>query len=152
MDDKDIGVFTSGLVPIRPANVDPAMPINGTGGEEWRGYYPAKDHPQGLNPRSGEIVNWNNRTQAGYEAADDNWALGAVQRVSLLLRNLGTGSGITPQAIVGAMNAAATQDVREVTLEPLLAKVLRRGKAPNARDAAMLKVLDALVPARRQPA
>ena len=41
------------------------------------------------------------------------------------------------------MNAAATQDVREVTLEPLLSKLLRRGKAPNARDATMLATLDA---------
>ncbi len=31
MDDKNIGVFTSGLVPIRPNNVDPDLPINGTG-------------------------------------------------------------------------------------------------------------------------
>lgn len=31
IDGKNIGVFTSGLVPIRPKNVDPAMPINGTG-------------------------------------------------------------------------------------------------------------------------
>jgi acyl-homoserine lactone acylase PvdQ len=142
MDDKDIGVFTSGLIPIRPANVDSSLPINGTGKEEWRGWVPFKDHPQGINPPSGEIVNWNNRTEAGYEAADDNWALGAVHRVSLLLRNLGHGGHITPQRLVSAMNEAATQDVREVNVEPLLSKVLHGGRAPNARDAKMLALLD----------
>ncbi len=140
-DDKDIAVFTSGLIPIRPRNVDPALPIDGRGGEEWRGTVPARDHPQGINPRSGEIVNWNNRTEAGYEAPDDNWSLGAVQRVSLLLRNLGHGGGITPQHVVGAMNAAATQDVREVTLEPVLSRLLRTGRAPSARAAQELSLL-----------
>ena len=77
IDDKDIGVFTSGLVPILPRNVDQDLPLNGTGKEEWRGWVPFKDHPQGINPPSGEIINWNNRTEAGYEAPDDNWLYGA---------------------------------------------------------------------------
>ncbi len=143
VDDKDIGVFTSGLIPIRPSNVDPAMPINGRGKEEWRGWVSFKNHPQGNNPRSGEIVNWNNRPQAGYEAPDDNWSLGAVQRVDLLLRNLGSGRHLAPAKVVSAMNAAATQDVREITLEPVLSKLLHRGRAPSARAAKMLSLLDA---------
>lgn len=97
----------------------------------------------GINPRSGEIVNWNNRPQAGYEAPDDNWSLGAVQRVDLLLRNLGSGGNLTPAKVVSAMNAAATQDVREITLEPVLSKLLHRGRAPSARAAKMLSLLDA---------
>ncbi len=143
MDDKDIGVFTSGLVPIRPPNVDPALPIDGRGREEWRGYVSFRSHPQGINPRSGEIVNWNNRTEAGYEAPDDNWSLGALQRVDLLLNNLGHGGNLTPARIVSAMNSAATQDVREMTFEPVLSKLLHGGRAPSARDAKMLTLLDA---------
>ena len=143
IDDKDIGVFTSGLVPIRPSNVDPALPIDGRGHEEWRGTASFKNHPQGIDPPSGEIVNWNNRPQAGYEAPDDNWSLGNAQRVRLLLHNLGTGGHVTPAAIVSAMNAAATQDVREMTIEPVLSKLLRGGRPPTARDAKMLALLDA---------
>ncbi len=143
MDDRDIGVFTSGLIPIRPRNVDPALPIDGRGGEEWRGWVPAKDHPHGINPPNGEIINWNNRTQAGYEAPDNNWSLGVGQRVALLMRNLGYGRGVTPQQVVGAMNEAATQDVREVTLEPTLSKLLHGGHAPSARAETELALLDA---------
>jgi acyl-homoserine lactone acylase PvdQ len=143
MDDKDIGVFTSGLVPIRPANADPALPIDGRGNEEWRGTVSFKNHPQGSNPPNGQIVNWNNRVQLGYEAADDRWALGAVQRVDLLLNNLGSGGHLTPASLVAAMNEAATQDVREMTFEPVLSKLLKTGPAPNARDAQMLALLDA---------
>jgi hypothetical protein len=142
MDDKDIGVFTSGLVPIRPVNADPALPLNGAGKEEWRGFASFKDHPQGIDPPDGEIVNWNNRPQAGYEAPDDNWMLGAVQRVDLLLNNLGEGGGVTPARVVSAMNEAATQDVREMTLEPLLSKLLHGSRAPSARAAQMLSLLD----------
>ena len=142
IDDKDIGMFTSGLVPIRPANVDPDLPINGTGHEEWRGYVPFKDHPQGINPPIGQIVSWNNRSEAGYEAPDDNPWLGAAQRVDLLLANLGHGSDLTATRVVSAMNEAATQDVREVTVEPVLSKLLHGGRAPRARDAQMLALLD----------
>jgi acyl-homoserine lactone acylase PvdQ len=142
MDDKNIGVFTSGLVPVRPKNADQDLPLNGTGHEEWRGYVSFKNHPQGLNPTSGEIVNWNNRPQAGYEAPDDNWMLGAVQRVTLLLNNLGHGKNLAPARVVSAMNEAATQDVREMTIEPVLSKLLHGGSAPNGRDAEMLKLLD----------
>jgi acyl-homoserine lactone acylase PvdQ len=143
VDDKSIGVFTSGLVPIRPSNVDPGLPIDGRGNEEWHGWVTPKNHPQGINPGSGQIVNWNNRTQAGYQAPDDNWSLGALQRVNLLLRNLGNSGHLTPAAVVSAMNAAATQDMREVTLEPVLSRVLHGGHPPNARDAKMLALLDA---------
>ena len=143
MDDKNIGVFTSGLVPIRPANVDPDLPINGTGHEEWRGFVSFKNHPQGMNPPNGEIINWNNRPEAGYQAPDDNWSLGAIQRVDLLINNLGHGGNLTPARVVSAMNEAATQDVREMLLEPILSKVLRGGRAPTARDAKMLTLLDA---------
>ena len=143
VDDKNIGVFTSGLIPIRPSNVDPALPIDGRGGEEWKGTVDFKHHPQGINPPNGQIVNWNNRPQAGYEAPDDNWSLGALQRVDLLLHNLGTGRNLTPAKLVAAMNAAATQDVREMTFEPVLSKLLRTGRAPSARAAKMLALLDA---------
>ena len=46
-------MFISGLVPIRPSNVDPAMPINGTGKEEWKGFVSFKRQlakSQGSNP------------------------------------------------------------------------------------------------------
>ncbi len=143
MDDKDIGVFTSGLLPIQPSNVDQDLPINGTGHEEWRGYVSQGHHPQGINPPNGEIVNWNSRTEAGYEAPDDNWMLGAVHRVELLMDNLGRGGHLTPANVVSAMNEAATQDLREMTVEPVLSKLLRGGHAPSARDAKMLSLLDA---------
>jgi acyl-homoserine lactone acylase PvdQ len=142
-DDKDIGVFTSGLVPIRPSNVDQALPMNGTGKEEWRGDISFQQHPHGINPPNGEIVNWNNRPQAGYEAPDDNWMYGALHRVSMLMDNLGHGSHLTPARVVSAINEAATQDIRDALFEPVLSKLLHGGHAPSPRDSKMLALLDA---------
>ena len=67
---------------------------------------------------------------------------GAVQRVGLLIDNLGNGDNLTPARVVSAMNEAAAQDVREMTIEPVLSKLLHGGRAPNARDAEMLALLD----------
>ena len=89
VDDRDIGLFTSGAVPIRPPDVDPGLPIDGRGRYEWRGTIPFARHPHGANPASGQIVNWNNRSVHGYRAADDNWSMGSVQRVQLLDRTWG---------------------------------------------------------------
>ena len=140
---KHIAVFTSGLIPIRPRNVDPGLPIDGRGSEEWHGFASFAQHPHGEDPASGQIVNWNNRIQAGYQAPDDNWSLGSVHRVDLLLQNLGSGRRLTPALIVGAMNKAATQDVRAQTFEPVLSRLLHTGRAPDKRAAAMLALLDA---------
>src|SRR2546423_2841380 len=142
MDAETRVVSAGGGTQLRRGNAARALPITGTGGEEWRGYVSFSNHPQGMNPRSGQIVNWNNRPEAGYEAPSDNWSLGAIQRVDLLLNNLGPGRHLTPARITSAMNAAATQDVREMLLEPVLSKLLRGGRAPNARDAEMLALLD----------
>jgi acyl-homoserine lactone acylase PvdQ len=141
LDDHDIGLFTSGDVPIRPADVDPGLPIDGRGKYEWRGSISFAQHPQGINPPSGQIVNWNNRPIGGYRAADDEWSLGAVQRVDLLDANLGAGKE-TLASVTSAMNEAATQDVRAMEFEPVLADVLRGSPAPNARAGQMLELLD----------
>jgi acyl-homoserine lactone acylase PvdQ len=142
VDDRDIGVFTSGRVPIRPPDVDPGLPIDGRGGHEWRGFVPFDRHPQGIDPPDGQIVNWNNKTIAGYRAADDNWSLGALQRVQLLTNNLGRGGSQTLASLTTAMNKAATQDVRAIEFEPILAAVLRTGPAPSPREEQMLQILD----------
>ena len=143
VDDRDIGLFTSGHVPIRPPDVDPGLPIDGRGKHEWRGFIGFAQHPRGVNPPDGRIINWNNRSMQGYRASDTEWSLGPVQRVELLTRNLGKSTRKqTLASLTAAMNKAATQDVRAIEFEPVLADVLRGGPAPDARDEQLLQVLD----------
>jgi acyl-homoserine lactone acylase PvdQ len=142
-DDKDIGMFTSGLIPTRPRNVDPSLPIDGRGSEEWHGDATFKQHPMSVDPPSGEIINWNNRPEAVYQAPDDNWSLASIHRVDLLIHNVPKRQLLSPTMLVGAMNEAATQDPREMLFEPVLSKLLRTGPAPSPRAARMLALLDA---------
>lgn len=143
IDNKHVAEYTSGLLPIRHKAVDPGLPTKGTGKFEWRGFLSAKGHPHGTNPKSGAMVNWNNSVARGFGSADDEWGrAGTVGRVDMLNRNLKKNKRKgkwTMAAVVSAMNAGATQDVRSMLSTPLLAQLLKGSKAPDATSAAMLK-------------
>lgn len=148
IDNKDIALYTSGLLPMRAPGVDPGLLTKGTGPYEWRGFLSNNRHPHGKNPKSGLMVNWNNSVAHGFGSADDEWGrAGSVQRVNMLTRMLhqnkirtrGRNKGKwTMASVVSAMNAGATQDVRAIFTVPLLAKLLRGSKAPNAQAQRML--------------
>jgi acyl-homoserine lactone acylase PvdQ len=138
-DSKHIAMYSSGRLPLRNPNVNPGLPTNGNGSYEWRGWLAPNAHVHVVDPPSGQIVNWNNKPGAAFGAADDNWSYGSVHRVQLL-NNALPKDKTTPAGVVGAMNKAATKDLR-ANLVPLLAKVLAGGSAPNQRDAQMLQLL-----------
>jgi acyl-homoserine lactone acylase PvdQ len=140
-DSKHIATYSSGRLPLRPAGVNSGLPTNGNGSYEWRGWLGANSHPHAVDPPGGAIVNWNNKPAAAFGAADDNWSYGSVHRVQLLNSALPKGR-LTPAAVVGAMNAAATKDLR-ANLVPLLAKAMARGTAASPRAAQMLQLLQA---------
>jgi acyl-homoserine lactone acylase PvdQ len=140
-DDRHIAEVTTGLLPLRAPDVDPGLPTNGDGNHEWRGFLAASRHPQQVDPQSGEIVNWNNKAARGFEAADDAWSYGISHRVDLLNRNVARRQKHTLTTLVGAMNAAATQDLRAIDVVPELAVALRGAPAPSARASQMLSLL-----------
>jgi penicillin amidase len=86
------------------------------------------------------ILNWNNKPAAGVGSADDNWSYGSVHRVDLLTAAVGTGKH-SLATLAGAMNMAATQDLRAVRVLPVIADVLRTGPAPTPRAERMLSLL-----------
>jgi acyl-homoserine lactone acylase PvdQ len=141
-DNRDIAYFSSGRLPVRPASVDLGLPTNGDGNFEWQGFEPQKAHPQAIDPKSGVIVNWNNKPALGFASADDHWAYGSLQRVQLLARGLAARKKHTPASVVAAMNRAATQDFRAVMVLPAISAVLDGTPAPSPRDAQMLELLE----------
>ena len=85
IDDKNIAMYTAGLLPIRNKKVDPGLPTLGTGKYEWTGFLDKKDHPQGIDPEDGTITNWNQTTAKGFAAADNEFGHnGSVGRIDLL--------------------------------------------------------------------
>jgi acyl-homoserine lactone acylase PvdQ len=144
-DAHHIAAFTSGRLPIRPADVDPGLLTNGNGGFEWKGFLSAARHPHQTDPKRGYIVNWNNNMAKGFGAADDEWMrAGAIGRVDLLNKNLArlaVNGKQTLATVTSAMNAAASQDVRAIDTVPLLARLLAGSTAPSPRAQQMLDLL-----------
>lgn len=132
-DDRDIAQFTSGRLPLRQGDVNPALPRLGTGEFDWTGFAPFAGHPRAVNPPSGVILNWNNKPARGFAAADDDWSAGAVQRVDLLAARIAQRPKHSLGSVVAAMNQAATQDLRAVRVWPAIRAVLATGAAPTPR-------------------
>jgi acyl-homoserine lactone acylase PvdQ len=149
IDDKHVAEYTTGLLPERPKGVDPSLPTIGTGKWEWRGVAPSRVHPHGIDPThtpvKGTMTNWNNVSAHGFGASDDAWnANGTSARVDLLNYNLARlrrHGKWTLAGVTSAMNASATQDVRAILTVPVLQRLLKGSKAPNARAARMLALL-----------
>lgn len=140
-DDRDIAMYSAGLLPRRHPRVDPRLPTKGTGGYEWRGYLPASAHPQQINPASGALVNWNNKPARGWGSSDSEWSYGPVQRVDLLNAGIAARPTHDLASVTAAMNAAATQDLRAIAVVPLLGRLLAGTQAPTARAQASLDAM-----------
>lgn len=146
IDNQHIAEFTSGLLPLRHPDVDPGLLTDGTGKYEWKGFLDDAGHPQGIDPKDGTIVNWNQTVAKGFGTADDEWGRsGSVARNDLLTKNLdrlankkGKWSLAT---VTSAMNAGATQDVRAIDTVPLLKRLLKGSTAPNDQAQQMLAQL-----------
>jgi len=141
-DDRDIAMFSSGRLPKRPRGIDSGLPTVGSGRYEWKGFLSPAEHAQGINPPSGTIVNWNNTPATGFGAADSLWGRGSIHRSLLLQHALDRSPTPTLDAVVAAMNRAATQDLRVMEVLPAIAAVLDTGPAPTPRAAQMLQLLE----------
>jgi acyl-homoserine lactone acylase PvdQ len=142
-DNRDIAIFSSGRLPQRSHDVDVGLPAKGTGKYEWEGFLPQWRHPQVINPRDGDILNWNNKPASFFPAADNNWGYGSVVRNQLLEDAVNRRHRHSLGSLVAAMNRAATQDLRTAKVLPSIAGVLAQRPAPNARDQHMLELLEA---------
>jgi acyl-homoserine lactone acylase PvdQ len=132
-DDKDIAFYSSGRLPVRAPGTDPALPTVGTGDYDWRSFLLFVGHARAIDPKSGVILNWNNKPAANVGAADSNFSFGSVQRVDLLSAAIAGRKKHTLASVVSAMNNAATEDLRVLRLWPLIRAVLDTGSAPSAR-------------------
>ena len=141
-DDRDIAMFSSGRLPLRAAGTDSALPTVGTGEYDWRGFLRFGAHAQRINPPSGAILNWNNKPAADVDVSDSNFAYGSVHRNDLLRAAVAGRKKHNLATLTGAMNKAATQDLRVARVWPTIRAVLQTGQAPSARAEAAAGLLD----------
>ena len=141
-DDREIAMVSTGRLPVRPAGVDTGLPTIGDGRFEWQGFIPPEQHPQQTR-KDGVILNWNNKPAHGWTAADDVWHYGSVVRNELFRAGIAATRKHTLPSVVSVMNRAATTDLRNDQLLPVIDAVLRTGPAPSARAQRMLELLRA---------
>ena len=121
-----------------------ACPPTARASYEWRGFEQGSKDTRTRSSRSGVLNNWNNKPARGFPAADDQWSYGSIKRVDLLNDNTAKVKRHTLATLTGAMNAAATQDVRvdEVRAGAGAAAEGRHRRRARAR-ASMLELLEA---------
>jgi acyl-homoserine lactone acylase PvdQ len=127
-DNRDIAYFSSGRLPLRDDEVDFDLPRWGDAEYDWNGWLPMSRHPQQVNPPSGHLVSWNNKTAPGFSAADGVYGYGPVYRSLALADRIerATSSGQTVDAtrLAGMVQDAATVDSRARYTLPMLLRVL----------------------------
>ena len=146
-------MYTSGRLPLRAKGVDSGLPTDGRGRHEWRGFLSAKAHPQGRNPRGGVLNNWNNKPALGFPARRRPvrlWLRAARGPAEQGHREARRKHDLA--SVIGAMNAAATQDVRAVVFQPVLSRRAAGRSALPARGRCRCSACSRLAPGRRQPA
>jgi acyl-homoserine lactone acylase PvdQ len=142
-DEKEAGVFTSGLLPLRRKGSDGSLVNDGRGAFDWAPkFLSAKAHPQG-SVTTGTVINWNNRPAPGFVAGDDRFGSeGPLQRVDMLNGEIARTKKHTLGSVVAAMNVAAVGDVRGYSFWPTMRAMLAKGKAPSARAKTMVDLVD----------
>ena len=142
LDHRDIAFFSTGRLPIRAPGTNPSLPTLGTGRYDWRGFLKPRQHPQEINPKSGLILNWNNKPAAGFGAADNNWSYQSVQRNDLFK---GFKRRSRLHEVLGIANRAATQDLRAVEVWPVIDAVLQGGPPPDDRSRQAVALVNAWI-------
>ncbi|HEX3318461.1 MAG TPA: penicillin acylase family protein [Solirubrobacteraceae bacterium] len=126
------GLYTTGLLPIRPNGADSDLVTNGRGKYEWTGYLKPSGHPQGTVP-NGLLVNWNNKPAPKFAASDTRFGNETMlPREQMLRKNLNETGVHTLATVTGAMNKTATADVRGYLFWPILKAMLDKGSPPSA--------------------
>jgi acyl-homoserine lactone acylase PvdQ len=146
--------FNSGSNPVRPAHVDPNLPIAATPANHWVGwnpenntaqYTPAAAHPQSVNQDF--YISWNNKQAKDFSASDGNFSFGPVHRGDMLDRGvraaIANGQKVDRAAVIKIAEAAAHEDLRATELLPLLLQVLTSQPVTDPAQATVVAQLQA---------
>jgi acyl-homoserine lactone acylase PvdQ len=145
VDSTTIGYYESGLLPIRPSDVDPNLPTWGDGRSEWNGFLDFNSHVHQVDSPTGYITSWNNRGAPSFSAADDKYSWGPVQRVQSLNEEIEKqftlhGGKLTRANVVTAMETAAAVDLEARQVLPLLLTFVANRSEPAGVQAMLTEL------------
>jgi penicillin G amidase len=110
----NIAYFHRGVLPRRPATVDPRLPLPGTGEADTLKLIKGRRMPTAVNPELGFIAQWNNKPILGWPADAQRELWGGADRVQILIDQLAAAKAahhpITAADVGNYMRVAATVD------------------------------------------
>jgi acyl-homoserine lactone acylase PvdQ len=148
----DTAYFDSGSNPVRPATVDPNLPIQAASQYEWQDWNPSTNsaaytastaHPHSID--QDYYISWNNKQALNYTSA--SYGENSVFRSDLLDTRVkalvDSGQKISEADLVKAMEDAAVTDLRGEDVLPDLLQVINSQPVTDPTQAALVKELTA---------
>ncbi len=110
--DGNIAYWMSGHDPVRPAGVDPRLPLRGDGTQEWPQPLQLKPRAHDRNPAQGFYGGWNNKAAAWYEnsANDIGYTFGPAHRAHVIQEYLSQHTNLTFDEVRDLALRIATTD------------------------------------------
>ncbi len=120
----EIGWRFCGDIPLRANGLDPRFPARGTPANDWKGMIPANKMPYVVNPKSGRLLNWNNKPAAWWPNFDTPiW--GELFRVSALHEAMKEFDGTTDGLVEAAAKISRSDEATGAHFAVQLQKALR---------------------------
>ncbi|WP_419888294.1 penicillin acylase family protein [Neobacillus niacini] len=130
----NIGHFYTGKYPIRDERVDLRLPTPGTGEYEWKGFIDPKDHPYAINPKTGYIVNWNNRPASNWTNGELSFMWGEDHRVQQFIDLVNAKDKLTVDDIDDINYHASYVNLRTKWFKPMLMEALEKTNDPRYQE------------------
>jgi penicillin amidase len=139
-DDRgNIGYWHTGRIPIRPRGVDPRLPVNGSGTEDWTGFLSPRLWPSVVDPKQGWIASWNNKPQRSWPDTGDGSLWGPLQRVRQPMRLLAARRRFTLTEAWRAAERTGELDLRATLgFKPFVTRLPQQGLTALERQAVSL--------------
>lgn len=127
----DFGWKYCGQVPVRAEGIDPRLPTPDEPKNRWQGVLRPEQMPHVRNPKSGLIVNWNNKP-ASWWPNFDTPVWGAVFRNEVLLASLPKGPLGRHDLEMAAWTIARRETSSNGVFAPAFASALKADSSPAA--------------------
>ena len=128
----EIAYFNTGRYPIYPSNVDPNLPLPGTGEYDWQGLEAYANMPHAINPAQGYLVNWNNKPgHKWWSPGQGGTTWGADHQVVDLDHVVSARSDWTLESLGQAPRQVAYTDNRARAFVPYLVQALAGSGDPT---------------------
>ena len=133
--DQRVTYWHAGLYQDRSDGVDPRLPHNGDGSEEWGGIIPFAQLPQAEDPPQGHFVNWNNKPVSWWDNGDNVPWVGAYHPVLAIESYVAPISAVTFVDLKGTPQAIGSHGTYQQAVEFASGEIIDENIVPPGQSA-----------------